>query len=431
MLKFLQVFFQLERHGTTFSTEVHAGLATFLTMSYIIFVNPLILSSTGMDQGAIFTATCLIAAGGTLLSALIANSPIAIAPGMALNTVFAFVIVQNYHFNWQNALGMVFLSGIAFILLTVTKVRSILIKALPECLNISIIAGIAFLIALIALKNNHIIIVDDNKNIGLGSLNTWESLMFGLGFLTIIIFQQLKIPASILLSICLISILELLKNHHQYNGILSFPPALTPTFLKLSFDQLNTIEAYHHIFSFLLIALFDATGTLVGLLHKPNFKNYKNNQKKIERNLLTDSIATTAAALLGSSSTSPFIESATGINAGGRTGLTALVVSICFLLALFFSPIISLIPSYAVGSALLYIACCIMKDIVRLDTTDITNFAPAVLTFTMIPLSFSIADGIGIGIISYTVLKLFTGQYKLLNATMIILSLVFVIYFIN
>ena len=181
----------------------------------------------------------------------------------------------------------------------------------------------------------------------------------------------------------------------------------------------------------MLIALFDATGTLVGLLHKPNFKNYKNNQKKIERNLLTDSIATTAAALLGSSSTSPFIESATGINAGGRTGLTALVVSICFLLALFFSPIISLIPSYAVGSALLYIACCIMKDIVRLDTTDITNFAPAVLTFTMIPLSFSIADGIGIGIISYTVLKLFTGQYKLLNATMIILSLVFVIYFIN
>lgn len=428
MQHYLERIFKLQQHQTSIRIELLAGLTTFLTMAYIIFVNPLILATSGMEQGAVFTATCLISAFATLLSALIANSPIAIAPGMALNTVFAFVVVQSHGYDWQNALGMVFISGLLFILLTITKVRSLLVKALPECMNTAIIVGIALLIALIALKTNKIIVVSDSAFLELGNLASWPFLLFSLGFLLIILLDHFKIPGAILIGILIISILSLIKDPNLWHGVFSLPPSITPTFMKLKFNQLNTPHAYHQIFSFLLIALFDATGTLVGLLHTPVFRGLSSN-KKIEGALLSDSLATTGAALLGSSSTSPFIESATGINVGGRTGLTSLVTAVLFISALFFSPLVHLIPSYAIGSALLYIACCIMKDITNLNTTDITEFAPAVVTILMIPFSFSIADGIGMGLISYTFLKLLTKQYRALNPTLMILSAVFLFYF--
>lgn len=424
-------FFRIKHHKTSIKQEVLAGLTTFLTMAYIIFVNPSILATTGMDSSAIFTATCLVAAVGTLLTALIANSPIAIAPGMALNAFFAFVVVPVYGYTWQNALGMVFISGLIFVLLTLTKVRSLVVKSMPECLSAAILIGISLFIALIALKSNEIIIINSSSYLQLGDLTRMESVLFFMGFLLIIFLDYLKVPAAILIGITTLTAINTLFNHSAFHGFFALPPSLEPTLLKFEYDQLNTPHAIGQIFSFVLIALFDATGTLIGLLHKPLFIELRNSHRKIERTLLADSVATTTAAVLGSSSTSPFIESASGIEAGGRTGLTALVVAALFIAALFLSPLVSLIPSYAIGAALLFIACCIMKDITRLKTNDITDFAPSVLTFLMIPFSLSIADGIGMGILSYVILKALTRQWQALNPTLITLAIIFGFYFSN
>lgn len=427
----LERLFRLEQHGSTVKAEILAGFTTFLTLAYIIFVNPAILSSTGMDKGAVFTATCLIGAGGTLMMALIANSPIALAPGMALNSFFAFVVVGIYGYDWQNALGMSFIAGIIFVILTLTNVRVLLIKSLPDCLYISIITGISLLIALIALKTNNIILVNQNVFMELGNLATWENGLFALGFLFIVMLDYFKVQGAILVGIITMTAIHLLKSYISWKGFFSLPPSVSANAMKIQFSQLemhgNAIKA---ISSFILIALFDATGTLVGLLRQPALRHLPNNDKKIERSLLADGIAAACTPLIGSSSTSAFIESATGIQSGGRTGLTALVVSVLFLVSLFFSPLVALVPSFAVGSALMYISCCIMKDVVRLDTKDITNFAPAVLTMLMIPFSFSIADGIGVGVISYTLLKLLSKQYHLLNKTLITLTVVFLVYFL-
>ncbi len=427
--QYLNSFFKLEQHQTSIKKEVLAGLTTFFTMAYIIFVNPSILSTTGMNSGSIFTATCLIAAIGTLLSAFIANSPIAIAPGMALNAFFAFVVVPVYGYTWQNALGMVFISGVIFVFLTLTKVRSLLITSMPECLSSAVLIGISLFIALIALKTNEIIIINSSSYLQLGDLSRMESMLFFIGFLLIVFLDYLKVPAAILIGIVTLTSINALINHTAFQWFIAMPPSLENTFLKFEVNQLHTPHAISQIFSFVLIALFDATGTLLGLLHKPLFIELRNSHKKIERTLLADSIATTSAAILGSSSTSPFIESASGIEAGGRTGLTALVIAVLFIISLFLSPLVSLIPSYAVGSALLFIACCIMKDMTRLNTDDITDFAPTVLTFLMIPFSLSIADGIGMGILSYVILKTITKQWQALNPTLITLAIIFSIYF--
>lgn len=425
----LEKLFNLEAHKTTIGTEVLAGFTTFLTMAYIIFVNPAILSAAGMDKGSVFTVTCLITAGATLTSALIANSPIAFAPGMALNTVFAFVVVGVMGYNWQNALGMVFISGIIFSLLAVTKVRTLLIRALPESMNTAIVSGIALFISLIALKTNGIVVVNTNAFIHLGDLANWKCGLFAMGFLFIVFLDSRKVPGAVLIGILTMTIIDVFRTNASFGTIFQMPPSIDPTFMQLKFDQINNSKAYHQVFSFLLIALFDATGTLVGLLHTPAFLSINKSQKKIERSLLADSFATACAPVLGSSSTSPYIESATGIESGGRTGLTSLVVSGLFIISLFFSPIVGLVPSYAVGSALLYIACCIMKEVTKIDTKDITDFAPAVLTMLMIPFSFSIADGIGVGAISYTVLKLVTKQFHALNPMLVIIAVIFLFYF--
>lgn len=423
--------FNLKKHQTTIKLEVLAGLTTFLTMAYIVFVNPSILSSTGMNAGSVFTATCLISAFATFLSALLANSPVAIAPGMALNAFFAFVIVPIYGYSWENALGMVFISGIIFVLLTVTKIRALLIKSLPECLSTATLAGISLFIALLALKTNQIIIINKANFIQFGNLCSMDTILFFIGFLFIVFLDYLQVPAAILIGLITLTLMNTLIRQAEFQGVFSLPPSMTPTFMQLKFDQLQTPHAASQIFAFVLIALFDATGTLVGLLNNPLFKQFKNCDKKIGKTLLSDSIATTVAAIFGSSSTSPFIESAAGIQAGGRTGLTALVTAFLFLFTLFLSPLVSLIPPYAVGATLLYISCCIMKDITPIKIHDITNFAPAMLTVLMIPFSLSIANGIGIGIISYVLLKLSTKQFKSLNPMLILLSMIFLFYFLT
>lgn len=413
---------------SSLKTEVLAGITTFLTMVYIAFVNPEILHEAGMDQGAVFTATCLVTAFGCALTGLLANTPIGVAPGMALNIYFSYSIVQGMGTDWQHALAMVFISGLLFLFVSLTGLRRILIGAIPHNLQIAILIGISLFIALIALRTNLLVISDHHGMMHLGELSRPQSSLFLLGFLLILVLDYYRVPAAIILGILSISILSLLLRLTTWQGLVALPPSIQATFLKFDFSGLSSVLAIKAIFTFFLIAVFDATGTLIGLLNQSMFKQQSEYQQRLSKSLTADAAASTIAGLLGSSSTSPYIESAAGIQAGGRSGLTALVIAVGFVLMLFFFPLAQMIPSYAVGPALLYVACCMMKHLGELKITDISETAPCMVTIMMIPFTSSIADGIGGGIILYTLLKLLARQS--VNPPLIILSLVFVVFFL-
>ena len=414
--------------STTLRTEILAGITTFLTMAYIAFVNPTILHDAGMDQGSVFTATCLVTAFACALTGLIANTPIGVAPGMALNIYFSYSVVQGMGIDWQHALAMVFISGLLFFLITLTGLRRLLIEAIPYNLQIAILIGISLLIALIALQTNQIIIGDHHSLMRLGNISRPEIGLFFLGFLLILTLDYYCIPGAIIIGILSISALSLILGLSTWHGLVATPPSMEPTFLKLDFSGLTHATALKAIFTFFLIAVFDATGTLIGLLNPTVFKQQEDYPKRLSYSLTADAAASTLAGLLGSASTSPYIESATGIEAGGRTGLTALVIAAGFLLMLFFFPLAQMIPSFAVGPALLYVACCMMKHLTNMKLSDISETAPCMVTIMMIPFTSSIANGIGGGIILYTLLKLLTRQK--INPLVVILSLVFIVFFL-
>lgn len=408
-------------------TEIIAGITTFLTMAYIAFVNPAILQQTGMDQGAVFTATCLVTAFASALTGLWADTPIGVAPGMALNIYFSYSVVQGLGVSWQAALAMVCVSGILFFIISLTSLRRLLLEAIPHNLQIAILIGISLLIALIALQTNHIIIGDHHTLMRLGAVNKPETGLFFLGFLLILTLDYYRVPAAIIIGILTISILSLLLGLTHWQGLIALPPSMAATFLQLDFSGLTSITALKATFTFFLIAVFDATGTLIGLLNQSVFREQTHYQQRLSKSLSADAAASALAGILGSASTSPYIESAAGIEAGGRTGTTALVIAAGFLLMLFFFPLAKMIPSYAVGPALLYVACCMMKHLGELKVVDISETAPCMVTIMMIPFTSSIADGIGGGIILYTLLKLLTRQS--VNPLVIILSIIFVIFF--
>lgn len=415
-------------NGTTLKTEILAGMTTFLTMVYIAFVNPAILHDAGMDQGAVFTATCLVTAFACALTGILANTPIGVAPGMALNIYFSYSVVQAMGIDWQHALAMVFISGLLFFLVTLTSLRRLLIEAIPYNLQIAILIGISLLIALIALQTNQIIIDDSHSLMKLGDIKRAETGLFFLGFLLILLLDYYRIPGAIILGILSISALSLIFGLSSWQGLVALPPSMAATFLKLDFSGLTSPEALKATFTFFLIAIFDATGTLIGLLNPTVFKTQENFPKRLGYSLTADAAASSLAGLLGSASTSPYIESATGIEAGGRTGLTALVIAAGFILMLFFYPLAKMIPSFAVGPALLYVACCMMKHLTDMKVSDISETAPCMVTIMMIPFTSSIANGIGGGIILYTLLKLLTRQK--INPLVVMLSLVFVVFFL-
>jgi AGZA family xanthine/uracil permease-like MFS transporter len=412
----------------SFKTELLAGITTFLTMAYIAFVNPAILHDAGMDQGAVFTATCLVTAFACALTGIIANTPIGVAPGMALNIYFTYSVVQSLGIDWQHALAMVFVSGVLFFIVSLTNLRRLLIEAIPYNLQIAILIGISLLIALIAMQTNQLIVSGNHTLMHLGDISRPQSLLFFLGFLLILALDYYRIPAAIIIGILTISVLSLLLGLTTWQGLVSLPPSIEPTLFKLDFSGLTSVTALKATFAFFLIAVFDATGTLIGLLNQPIFKDQPDHTKRLSKSLTADAAASAVAGLLGSASTSPFIESAAGIQAGGRTGLTALVVAAGFILMLFFFPLAQAIPTFAVGPALLYVACCMMKHLGGLKLTDITETAPCMLIIMMIPFTSSIADGIGGGIILYTALKLLTRQD--INPLLFILSLVFILFFL-
>jgi AGZA family xanthine/uracil permease-like MFS transporter len=418
----------LSEHGTSVRTELIAGVTTFLTMSYIIFVNPDILSTTGMDRNAVFVATCLAAALGSIVMGLVANWPIGMAPGMGLNAFFAFTVVAALGFTWQQALGAVFISGCIFVLLTVTGVRSWLIAGIPHSLRSAIAAGIGLFLAIIALKSADIVVANKATLIGLGDLKQTGPLLAIFGFFVIAVLDALKIRGSILIGILAVTILSWIFGVSQFHGIVSAPPSIMPTFLQLDIVGALHGGLVHIILVFVLVEVFDATGTLIGIAKRANLiQDGKPN--RLSRALLADSAAIVAGSLMGTSSTTAFVESASGVQAGGRTGLTAITIAVLFIAALFFSPLAASVPAYATAPALLYVAGLMMRELTEIEWDDLTEAAPAAITALAMPFTYSIANGLAFGFITYVAVKVFTGRWSMLHPATQIVAALFVVRF--
>lgn len=425
----LERLFKLQQHGTNSRTEVIAGLTTFLTMSYIIFVNPTILSGTGMDKNAVFVATCLAAALGTLIMAFVANYPIGMAPGMGLNAFFAFTVVGAMGYSWQQALGAVFVSGCVFIVLTVTGIRSWLIAGVPKSLRSAIAAGIGLFLAIIALSNADIVIANPATKVGMGNLHSPQALLAIFGFFLIAVLDALRVKGAILLGILAVTVLSMVLGLNHFAGVVAMPPSLAPTFFKLDIRGALHTGFLHVILVFVLVEVFDATGTLMGVARRAGLLE-GTQYKGLGRALFADSIAIFFGSLLGTSSTTAYIESASGVQAGGRTGMTALTIAALFLAALFLSPLAASVPPYATAPALLYVAGLMLRELLDVQWDDVTEATPAALTALAMPFTYSIANGLSFGFIAYAVLKLFTGRYKEVHPAAWCVAVLFLIKYI-
>lgn len=424
----LERLFHLRAHGSNARTEAVAGLTTFLTMSYIIFVNPTILSTTGMDRDAIFVATCLAAALGTLVMALLANWPIGLAPGMGLNAFFAFTVVKTMGFTWQQALGAVFISGVIFLILTVTGVRGWLVRGIPNSLRSAIAAGIGLFLAIIALSNSGIVVAHPVTKVTLGDLRAPAPLFASLGFFIIATLDALRVRGAILIGILVVTVLSMLLGYNDFKGIFSAPPSLAPTLMQLDIRGALHGGLFHVILVFVLVEVFDATGTLIGVAKRAGLVP-EGQPNRLGKALFADSAAIVAGSMLGTSSTTAYVESASGVQAGGRTGMTALVIGLLFLAALFISPLASSVPPYATAPALLYVAGLMMRELIEVNWNDVAEATPAALTALVMPFTYSIANGLAFGFISYVVLKTLTGRAREIHAATWLVAALFVVRF--
>jgi AGZA family xanthine/uracil permease-like MFS transporter len=430
MLDFFYRQFKLKENQTSLSQELTAGLTTFLTMSYIIFVNPEILGASGMNTGAVYVATCLVTILSCLLSGFLSNYPIVIAPAMGLNVFFTYTVVQSLGLPWQSALGIVFLAGVIFFILALTQIRQWIIELMPETINVGTAAGIGLFITLIGLQNSGIIVKPTgNALIGIGNVSALSSLLCFLGFFIIITLDYFKIRGAIIISILLVSLISFLLGKSHLQGVFSLPPSIKPSLLALDIKNILRWDNLPILFAFILVGFFDATGTMVGVLRQSLFRNDPKRTQRISRALIADSLGTISGSLLGTASTSTYIESAAGIEAGGRTGLTAVVAAVLFIFALFISPLAQSVPAFAVAPALIYVGLLMLRNISHLQVDNPMEFIPAIIIVIMIPFTFSIANGLGMGIITYAILKIFTGKIKQVNSMIWGLTLLFLIYF--
>ena len=423
----LEKIFKLSEHGTSVKTEIIAGLTTFLTMAYIIFVNPAILADAGMDHGAVFVATCLAAAIGCFIMGFVANYPIAQAPGMGLNAFFTYAVVLGMGYTWQVALAAVFVSGLLFILLSVFKIREWIIHSIPLSLRTGISAGIGLFLAFIALKNAGIVVDNPATLVSLGAITSLPAVLASIGFFLTIALVNRGIKGAVMIAILAVTGLGLAFGDVQWAGIMSTPPSIAPTFLQLDFSAVFEVGMISVVFAFLFVDLFDTAGTLVGVTQKAGLMDKDGKIPRLSKALLADSTATSVGALLGTSNTTSYIESVSGVSAGGRTGLTAVVVGILFLLALFFSPLAGMIPAYATAGALFYVAILMLSGLANIDWQDLTEAAPVVVTCLLMPLTFSIAEGISLGFIAYAAIKLCSGKGRDVSLSVWVMSLVFII----
>ena len=426
MTNFLNNFFKLKLNNTDVKSEIIAGFTTFLTMAYIIFVNPQIMEASGMDKGAIFVGTCLAAAIACLVMGIFANWPIGLAPGMGLNAFFTYTVVGEMGYSWEIALGAVFIAGILFFIISVTNLRSWMISSIPMNLRIAMGAGVGLFIGIIGLKSGGIIITNDATLLSLGDFSKIETLLAALGFLIIAALSTRKIPGAIIIGILIITMIAVAADLIKFNGVISSPPSIAPTLLKL--DILGGMLTV--IMSFLFVNLFDTTGTLVGVATRANLLDENGEAENLDKALKADSGASIFGTFFGCSPVTSYVESSAGVEAGGRTGLTAVIVGFLFILSMFLSPLASIIPAYATAGALIYVAILMLGGIEKLNWNTVTELLPALIILIMIPLTFSIADGIALGFLSYVVLKITNGELKNISSAAWFLTLIFISKFI-
>ncbi|MCK5709773.1 MAG: NCS2 family permease [Deltaproteobacteria bacterium] len=436
----LERLFNLKEQGTDPKTEIMAGITTFMTMSYIIFVQPAVLGAAGMDPGAVMVATCISAALGTVLMALLANYPIALAPGMGENFYFTYIVVLTLGYTWQETLGAVFVSGIAFILLSTVGLREKLINILPSCLKSSIPVGIGLLIALVGLEWSGIVVSHPVTYVTLGDLSSPPVLLSILGLVVMGILFALRVRGAILIGFLVTATAGLIIGIIEFKGVFASPPSLAPTLFKLEIPNIfSNPELITVIFIFLFMDLFDTIGTLIGV-SQPAGLMKEGKLPRARQALLSDAIATSAGALLGTSTITSYIESTSGISAGGKTGLTGIVVAILFLSAIFLSPIVQMIGAgHVVGGITLYpviapaliiVGCMMFRIIVNIDWKDYTESIPAFLTLLIMPLAFSITDGISFGVISYVLLKIVSGKARKIHWLLYLFAVLFIARYI-
>lgn len=423
----LEKLFQLKAHGTNVRTEILAGVTTFLTMAYIIFVNPMMMADAGIDPGAAFVATCLAAALGSLIMGAWANYPIALAPGMGLNAFFSYTVVGSMGYSWQVALGAVFISGFLFFMLSIFRIREWIINSIPMPLRSAIAAGIGLFLALIALKSAGIVVDNPATLVGAGDMTQPGPLLAALGFMLIVALAYRRVTGAVMIGILVITGISLLFGLTQATGFVSAPPSLAPTFLELDIRGALDVGLVAVIFAFLFVDLFDTSGTLIGVAQKADLVDRDGKLPRLGRALMADSTATMFGSLLGTSTTTSYVESAAGTAVGGRTGLTACVVAALFLLSLFLSPLAGAVPAFATAPALFFVAVLMTSGLVQVNWEDLTEAAPVVVTALMMPLTFSIANGIALGFITWTAIKLLSGRWRDLNPSLYVLSALFIV----
>ncbi|WP_035375441.1 NCS2 family permease [Pseudoduganella violaceinigra] len=420
----VEKLFKLKEAGSDVRTEVVAGITTFLTMAYIIFVNPAILGDAGLPKDAVFVATCLAAALGTIIMALYANYPIGMAPGMGLNAYFAYAVVLGMGIAWPVALGAVFISGCLFLVVSVLGLREAIVNGIPRSLRIAITVGLGLFLGLIALKSAGIVMANPKTMVTVGDLHKPPALLAVVGFLLIVTLDRLRVKGAILIGIMAVTALSFFFGGNTFHGVFSAPPSLNATFLKLDVPGALGVGVLNVVLVFFLVELFDATGTLMGVASRAGLL-VSGKMERLNKALLADSTAIVAGSILGTSSTTAYLESASGVQAGGRTGLTALVVALLFLAALFIAPLAGVVPPYATAPALLFVACLMLRDLGDIDWAETTECIPAAITALLIPFTYSIAHGIAFGFITYAALKLLTGRFREVKPIVWAIAIVF------
>ena len=428
---FLQQFFKLKEKGTSSKTEIIAGITTFFTMVYIVFVNPSVLGDAGMDKQVVFVTTCLIAGFGTIAMGLFSNLPIALAPAMGLNAFFAYVVVGKLGYSWQVGMGTIFWGSVGLLLLTIFQIRYWLMASIPLSLRVGIGAGIGFFIALIGFKNMGLVVANPATLVALGDLHSPQVLLGILGFFIIVVLAARNIYSGVLISIATVTALALYFDESvMFHGIVSMPPALTQVVGQVDIAGALDTALIGIIFSFLLVNLFDSSGTLLGVTDKAGFSDEKGRFPKMKQALYVDSASAVVGSYIGTSAISTYIESGAGVSVGGRTGMTAVVVGLLFLLTIFFSPLAGMVPAYATAGALVYVGILMASSLIKVTWDDLTEATPTFITSAMMPFTYSITEGIAFGFISYCVMKVGTGRWHEVNAPVWVVSVLFLIKFI-
>lgn len=422
--------FRLSAHGTNVRTELFAGLTTFITMAYIIFVNPAIMAIAGVDQGAAFVATCVGAALGCLLMGLYANWPVGLAPGMGLNAFFTYTVVGEMGYSWQIALGAVFISGVVFMALSFTRLRQWLLDSIPKSLRFAMGAGVGLFLGLIGLKIAGIVVSSNATLVTMGSMLKLPAALAGLCFLMIGVLSHFRVFGAILISILTVTLIGMAAGIVEYKGLVSMPPSIAPTLMAMDVAGAFDVAMISVILAFLFVNMFDTAGTLMGLAHRAKLEGPDGTIENMNQALKADSTASVIGAMVGCPPVTSYVESSAGVEAGGRTGLTAVTVGVLFLASMFFAPLAGMIPGYATAGALIYVAMLMSTGLAHIDWEDYTNTIPAIVTAVLMPLTFSIANGIALGFVTYVVLKFFTGKRKDISPALYMLFVLFVAKFV-